>query len=102
MLWDKKVYNIRLHGGKARLVTEPMRGLIQHMMVIPATIDTVWSMSLTDKDGDKIYDIHDHDGRLDDREGIPVGRDTQQPLEVNFYESTKNELFSVIFKIKEV
>lgn len=70
-------------------------------MVIPEYKDTVWSMRIKDGEGDIIFIAEDYEGRLDDRKGLPVGRDKPEKLSVSIYEATSNEKFSVIFKVKE-
>ena len=70
-------------------------------MVIPASENTVWSMKIIDAEEDIIYDIKDYEGRLDDKEGTPVGKDRQQPINIVFYDSTANENIKVILKVKE-
>ena len=70
--------------------------------MIPESRNTVWSMKLIDQEGDEIYDIVDHIGRLDDKEGLPVGRDTKQVIRIMFDEVTANERINVIFKVREL
>lgn len=78
-----------------------MFGLVQHLMVIPEKQDTVWSMEIRDKDQDIIYSVVDHIGRLDDKQSLPVGFDKPDTLYGNIYDSTSNENFKVIFKVRE-
>lgn len=101
ILWDKKSYQVKLHGGCGRILTEPIHGLLQHLMVIPNSKETIWSMRIVDQEEDVIYDIQDHEGRLDDKEGLPVGKDRQQPINIVFYDSTANENIKVVLKVKE-
>lgn len=102
MTWNKGVYFINLHGGEGSLETSPMYGLVRHLMIIPDSLDTVWSIQIKDAEGDIVYDLRDHYGRLDDKEGLPVGREKQQPLNVRIYDTTKNERVSLIFKVEEI
>ena len=102
MLWDKTKFIVKIKGGKGNCLTLGMHGLIQHLIIIPENKNTVWSMKLLDQDGDVIYDIVDHVGRLDDKEGLPVGRDTKQALRVMFDEVTSNERITIIFKVREL
>ena len=101
MLWDKNKFSIRLHGGRGFIKTEPMHGLIKHLIVIPEHEDTVWSMEIKDGQGDSIFDIKDIDGRLDDRNELPVGVSQPEKLDISIYDSTSNENFDVIFKVME-
>lgn len=101
ILWDKKTYLIKLHGGRGAILTDPIHGLIQHLMVVPENKDTVWSMRIIDAEGDSIYEVVDHTGRMDDKEGLPVGKDMQQKINVEFYDSTSNENIRLILKVKE-
>ena len=79
-----------------------MHGFIQQIIVNPKRSDTVWSMNILDDDMDVIYAKRDLEGRLDDREGLPVGQDKPECLDILIYDSTSNEDFEVIFKVKEV
>lgn len=102
MLWDKTKYLIRTSQGEGNVRTGAMHGLIQHLIVCPQSADTVWSLLIADKDNDVIYACEDVEGRLDEREGIPVGQDKPEPLSIKIYDTTANEPFEVIFKVKEV
>ena len=101
ILWNKTTYAVKLHGGRGVIPTEPMHGLIQHLIVIPDHQDTVWSMRILDQEEDVIYEVVDHEGRLDDREGLPVGKDMQQKVNIEFYDTTANEMMRLIMKVKE-
>ena len=101
ILWDKKVYRVKLHGGYGKILTDPLHGLIQHLMVVPEKKDTVWSIGIIDEENDMIYERIDHVGRLDDKEGLPVGKDKQQKINIKIYDSTSNENFKVVLKIRE-
>jgi hypothetical protein len=102
MLWRKSKYIIGISGGKGIQTTEAMHGLIQHLIVIPADDRMVWSMKILDKDSDAILDVRDHHGRLDDRQGLPVGGDTQQKVTIMFNEVTENKKMVVILRVREV
>lgn len=102
MLWDKKKYEIKLKGGRATLLTDPMHGLIKHLIIIPGNKETIWSMDIFDKSEDIIYQIIDHEGRLDDKEGLPVGLDSQEKLTVKIYDTTFNDTMNIFFKIQEI
>lgn len=101
ILWNKTSYQVKLHGGVGRIATEPMHGLIQHLIVIPSSKNTVWSMRILDQEEDVIYEVIDHEGRLDDKDGLPVGKDMQQKVDIIFYDSTSNEKMRIILKVKE-
>ena len=102
MLWNKTVYRIKLNGGHGMVVTKPVRDLIQHLIVRPFSMDTIWSMVILDKANDPLYEVVDHQGRLDEFRGIPVGMDQSEPLNIQIYDTTANEQFDIIFKVKEV
>ena len=102
MLWKKERYIVLIHGGKGMVIANPEHGLIQQLIVCPKSGDTIWSMDIMDRDDDCIYAIKDYEGQLNDREGIPVGKDQTEKLTIKFYELTKNEDMKVIFNIKEV
>jgi hypothetical protein len=101
-LWQKLVYKIRLKGGRGQVVTNPIHGLIAHLIVIPVSESLVWSMKLIDKEGDEIYDCRDLMGRWDEFRGIPVGKDTQQKVTIRFDDCSGNEEVKVILKVREV
>ena len=90
-----------LRKGGAQIRTTPMHGLIQHIVVSPSHVDTVWSMDILDRDNDLIYTRRDCEGRLDDKEGLPVGRDKPECLDIILYDATANEKFNVMFKVKD-
>jgi hypothetical protein len=102
MLWRKYKYVVEIKGGQGRKTTEEMHGLIQHLIVIPADDRMVWSMKILDKESDAILDVRDHHGRLDDRQGIPVGADTQQKVTIVFDGVTENKKMVVILRVREV
>jgi hypothetical protein len=102
MLWYKKKYSVSLHGGKGSFSTDGMHGILQQLIVTPQKPETVWSMEIKDSDGDKIFEIKDVQGRLDAIDGIPLGQSQPEKLSVLIYDSTSNEQFNVIFKVREV
>lgn len=102
MLWDKTKYAIQLRRGRGECKTSPMHGLIQQIVVTPKNPLTVWSMDILDGDLDMIYTRQDWEGRLDDKDGLPVGRDKPECLSVRIYDATENDKFEVVFKLKEV
>ena len=101
MLWDKKKYKIKLKGGRGVASTDPMQGLIEHLIVIPNKIDMIWSMQIKDMAGDVIYEVIDNEGRLDDKDGLPVGFPHQEKLNIIIYDTTINDEVNVIFKVGE-
>lgn len=101
MLWEKKKYKAQIKGGCGEVITEPLYGLIQQLVVSPQRDDTVWSMKIFDRDGDPIYQIRDHAGTLIDRDGIPVGKDQQERLKFSFNELTANEDMDIVLNIME-
>lgn len=101
MLWLKRKYELRLHGGSGNFSTGDMFGMIQHLIVIPESPETVWSMIIKDKDQDIVYETIDHVGRLDDKQILPVGGDKPDKLFGKIYDSTSNEKFEIIFKVRE-
>jgi len=102
MLWDKTKYSIKLHGGCGVISTKPMHGLIQHLSVIPQPADMIWSMRVVDRDGDTILQVYDHEGRLDDRQGLAIGKDTPEKFSFFFEDSTANGLIDLILNVREI
>ena len=90
-----------MQGGRGQVLTDPLHGLIQHLAIIPHSWDTVWSIRIIDQEEDVIYERRDLEGRMDDKEGLPVGKDMQQKIRIEFYDSTKNEQFKVLMKTRE-
>lgn len=83
-----------------------MRGMVEHLIIRPDTVNggcpTSWDMTIIDKEGDELYEITDHAGRLDDREGFPLGKDAQEKLTLKFTNVSRNEPIKVIFRIREL
>ena len=102
MLWDKTKYELKLKGGCGQIRTTGMHGLIQHLIIEPTSLDTIWSLIIKDGDEDIIYKLIDHEGRLDEIRGLPIGKDKPEKLNVLIYDSTINENFNLIFKVREV
>lgn len=100
MLWDKKKYTIKIKGGIARFNTEKMRGLAAHIIIIPNGTEISYRVQMLDKDGDAVYDRYCC-GRVDDKEGLPIGKDSQEKLTVIFTKVSANVEFDIIFKIRE-
>ena len=102
MLWEKTKYSVKLRGGHGNVKTKLMHGLIQHLIVIPKPDGMFWSMKVLDRDGDIILQTFDHEGRLDDRQGLAVGKDTPESLNFMFEDTTANGVIDLILNVKEV
>lgn len=102
MLWNKEKHIVSIRGGAGHVTTNPLHGLIQQLIVMPDSDSTIWSLKIIDKEGDTILDIRDHKGRLDDRQGLPVGRDSSQKVSIFFSDVTKNEKIVIILKVREL
>ena len=100
-MYDKKRFMVQPSHGAGRITTTPMYGLIEQLVIEPSSMDTVWSLSIYDKDNDIIYHLNDYEGILNDRDGIPVGKDKAEELRFEFYELTSNEPIKVIMNVKE-
>ena len=101
MLWEKKKYTVNVSHGEGKVKTSAMFGVIQHIIVIPKSKDTVWSMIIKDAEQDIIYHLNDHEGRLDDKQNLPVGVSKSEELTIEIFDTTANEDFDVMFKIRE-
>lgn len=101
MSWRKEKYMVSIRRGQGQVTTNSLRGFIQQLIVTPESIDTIWSMVVLDKDNDCIYSVKDHQGQLNDRQGLSVGKDQMEQLKIQFDELTKNELIKVVLNIKE-
>lgn len=102
MFWDKKKYIVKIKGSGAQKNTIKMRGMAEHLIVEPDSDDTIWSLKIIDKEGDVIFDKRNHSGRLDDKDGLPIGKDDSEILTMNFYKVSKNEDIKIIFRIREM
>lgn len=102
MLWHKEKYNAAIKHGRGSVASRPIHGYIQQLVICPESDDTIWSLNIFDRDGDCIYKVIDHQGQLNDREGIPVGKDQMEIICFDFYGLTRNEIISVILNIKEI
>ena len=101
MHWHKCKYLVTLKGGKGFLTTEKLRGLADHIIITPKSVDTEYDVLMIDRDGDCIYECRNHVGRLDDKDGLPIGKDQQESLTVLFENASKNEKMTVIFKVRD-
>lgn len=101
MLWDKTKYRVNLRGGKGHFKTSGMHGIVDHIIIRPENRHTIWSARIIDQEFDIIYEVYDHQGRLDDKEGLPVGKDQPQRIIVEIFDATKNDLFDIMFKVRE-
>ena len=82
--------------------TSKLSGMVVHMIVRPDSEDTIWDLALIDKEKDEICEIKEYDGRLDDKSGLPLGKDKQEKITIQFDNVTKNEPIKVIFKTQEI
>ena len=102
MFFDKKRYIVPIKGGKGSVNSEGMRGMTEQFIVIPQTEDTVWDLTLVDKESDELAEYKNHKGRLDDRRGLPLGKDKTEKVTISFTNVSRNEDIKVIFKIREI
>lgn len=102
MLWHNNKYNLFLSRGCANLKLDRMFGVIQQLIVVPENKDTVWSLKLFDGDMDIIYENIDYEGRLDNKDEIPIGNQSGEMPTISIYDSTSNEKFRVIIKVREI
>jgi hypothetical protein len=102
MFFDKRRYIINVEGTAGSVNTEKLRGIIQHLIVRPESEDTCWDLTITDQDGDELMEIKGHTGRLDDKEGLFLAKDSQEKLTLLLENVSKNEPIKIIFKIREI
>lgn len=102
MLWQTNKYNLTLAGGEASLKLDSMFGIIQQLVVMPEKKETIWSVQLKDSERDVIYEKLDHEGRLDEKENIPIGNQLGESPTISIYDSTSNEKFRVLIKVREI
>lgn len=102
MLWSKNKYTLTVSAGTVSANTDLMRGMVEQLIISPATETTQWDMTLTDRDGDVIYKRVSEVGTVNDRTAwLPIGRDSSEKLTVAFTNVTANEAIKVIFKTRE-
>lgn len=101
MLHDKKRYSVTIVAGVGSFNTDPMRGIIDQLLIIPTTATNTYDIKFTDKDGDIIFQNLSAFGRIDDRGGLPIGKDLSERWTVNFSNVGINESITVIFKVRE-
>lgn len=101
MLWHKTKHTICLKGGRGNFTTSAIHGRVDHLIINPKSKETIWSISIKDSDNDEIFSAYDIEGRLDDKNGLPVGLSTPEKLNVSIFDTTANEDVTVIFKVKE-
>ena len=101
MHFHKSKSVVTLKGGKGYLTTEKLRGLAEHIIINPTSKDTEYDVVIVDKEGDCIYERLNHVGRLDDKEGLPIGKDQQEAVTVYISNASKNENVTVIFKVRD-
>jgi len=101
MYFDKKSCIVDIKGGQGTINTGSIRGMVVHLIVRPESKDTIWDLTILDKDGDELVEIEEYEGRLDDKSGLPLGADVQEIVTISFTNVSKNEPIKVIFKTKE-
>lgn len=102
MLWAKNKYTLTMSGGSASGNTDIMRGMIEQIIITPTTSTNVWDFSLTDRDGDIVYQRLSETGTVNDRTALlPVGRDSSEKFTMAFANATINEAIKVILKVRE-
>ena len=101
MICAKYRYSVTLSSGSGSFNTDPMYGIVEHLMIVPASTTNVYDVTMTDRDGDVVYRKIGEMGRMDDKAGLPIGRDSSEKLTVAFANATSNEAVTVIFKVRE-
>jgi hypothetical protein len=102
MYFDKKRYIVPIQGGSGLMNTDKLRGMVVHLIVRPEYEESVWDLTLLDKEGDELFEVKDHCGRYDDKSGLPLGKDAQEKLTIQFTRVTGNKPIKVIFKTQEI
>lgn len=102
MLWHNTKFSLVLNGGCGRIKLDRMLGVIQQIIILPENRDTIWSMQILDKDNDAIYEVTDQEGRLDETREMPIGHQSGEEPILSIYDSTSNEKFKVIIKVREI
>lgn len=102
MLWQKNKYTLTVSAGTIAGNTDFMRGMIEQLIVSPLNSTTQWDFTLTDRDGDVIYQRVSEVGTVNDRTALlPIGRDSSERLTMAFTNVTANEAIKIIFKVRE-
>lgn len=102
MFFYKRKYIVEIKGGEGKINSENLRGMVKHLIVRPKSLETVYDFKMLDKEGDEMIEVFNHKGRLDDREGIPLGKDQLEKMTFVFENVTHNDPIKIILKIEEL
>jgi hypothetical protein len=100
MLFSKYKFTIPASHGEGRITTGGLRGVIEHLMVIPK-YPVIYDFRILDEEEDEIFCSIDQIGRLDDKDGIVVGKTSLECIHLIVDNSSRNIDFDVILIIKE-
>jgi hypothetical protein len=100
MLFSKYKFTISVSHGQGRVITPELRGVIEHLMVIPRH-HVIYDFRILDSEDDEVFCSIDQLGRLDHKDGIVVGKTTSESIRLIMDNSSRNIDFDVILIIKE-
>ena len=100
--FDKRRYIIDIKGSKGSINTDKLRGMVVLFIVRPFDPETIWDLTVLDKDGDEMIELKDQQGRFEDKSGVALGTDYQESVTIKFTNVTTNKPIKVIFKTKEI
>lgn len=101
MLYNKQKLTVTISGGTGSVNTAGLKGFIELMTVTPTTSTNVWDMTIKDKDRDIIFNRQSETGTLFYIDGLPVGLDEFEKLNISFANVTINEVITVALRIRE-
>lgn len=102
MFYDKRKYIVTICGGRGSIVTDVLRGRVEHLIISPQTEDTIWDVAIADGQGDELFKAKNIEGRLQRENCMGIGRDSGEKLTISFSRLTRNEPIKVILKIREL
>lgn len=101
MILSKYKYSVTISGGVGSFNTDYLKGEVKQLLVIPLTSTNNYSLSLSDRDGDVMYQNLSVSGLLDNRDILLIGRDSPEKITFSFTSVGTNEAVTVILRIKE-
>lgn len=101
MLFAKYKYTIPISGASGSSNSDAIYGMVEQLIVTPATSTNTWNINIIDKEGDTIYQSLSNTGPIFDTCGLPMGKDIAEKVTISFSSVGIDENIKVIFKVRE-
>ena len=101
MLFQKEKYIIEVNRGAGSVVTQPLRGLVENLIINPSDRYVLYDLKIYDEDQDEIFQEKDIFGRYQRNVSIPAGKSSFEPLVIMIANASNNIDFTVILIIRE-